>query len=138
MSFSKLLHLVSLDKQVFTVNFEIANHIELLKDLISRGKIIDGQYIKIAKVEGFILQKIIDYCKNQWKGEWMGGNFSESTPWENALINLDMLTLKKMIHAANKLNMKKLLHLLCEVVTQIIERNTKDCMSSHWHSRITD
>merc|ERR1712072_559665 len=115
--------LKSSDDDTFTVEQEVANMSETIKNMIEdTGADVA---IPLPNVSGKDLAKVIEYCKfkaDSKKKNADGEIISEEDVknWENEFVKVDQGTLFQLILAANYLNIKELLDLTCFTVASMI------------------
>jgi len=115
--------LKSSDDDTFTVEQEVANMSETIKNMIEdTGADVA---IPLQNVSGKDLTKVIEYCTfkvNSKKKNADGNVMSEEDVknWESDFVKVDQGTLFQLILAANYLNIKELLDLTCFTVASMI------------------
>jgi S-phase kinase-associated protein 1 len=127
---SRTITLVSSDAKTFVVDVEIANDSLTLKNMIEDTG--SENPIPIPNVTGAILSKIIEYSRYHKEADRVrdaedGGptrTEAEKTAWNLAFVDVDQPTLFELVLAANFLNFKSLLDMLCKTLAGMIRDKT--------------
>ncbi|XP_048620799.1 SKP1-like protein 1A [Brassica napus] len=124
----KMIVLKSSDDESFEVDEAVVLQSQLLSHVVED---CNGPEHKIENVTGKILAKVIEYCENHVAAVVDGGANSSSSSssgdaikkWDDKFImQMDLSTVYDLITAANYLNIKGLLDLTCQGVTDVIAK----------------
>eukprot|EP01024_Parvocaulis_polyphysoides_P054046 TRINITY_DN5436_c0_g1_i3.p2 TRINITY_DN5436_c0_g1~~TRINITY_DN5436_c0_g1_i3.p2 ORF type:complete len:161 (+),score=25.75 TRINITY_DN5436_c0_g1_i3:97-579(+) len=126
------VQLKSADDQIFSVDVEVANMSEMLRNMIEDVEDAQHQVIPLLNVGGKILAKVIEYCAFHVDSEKKDENDKQVMSeehiknWDKEFVRVDQSTLFELILAANYLNISKLLDLTCETVATMIKGKTPE------------
>ncbi|KAF2589760.1 hypothetical protein F2Q70_00038155 [Brassica cretica] len=125
MSTFKIITLKSCDDKIFKVDEAVAVQSQMIAHMVE-DDCVDGE-IPISNVTGVILAKVIEYCKKHLVNPDVDGDSSSSTEdelknWDAEFMkNMDQEMLFALIMAANYLNIKDLLDLICQTIADMIK-----------------
>lgn len=106
---------------------------------ISRAETGTEDPIPLPNVSSPILAKIIEYCTYHGAAEAPDGSGKPSVPederraWDDSYVRVEQSVLFELILAANYLNVKPLLDLLCLTVANMIKGKTPDEIRAQFH-----
>ena len=109
------------DEQLFEVPRDIAMQSEMIKALLSDIPNVDKP-IPIKNVQGKIFSLVINYCTQRVAQPPLSE--AELKERDEEFVKVDQATLFELILAANYLNIKELLDLLCLTVANMIKGKT--------------
>nr|GMD63028.1 SKP1-like protein 1A [Ipomoea batatas] len=115
-----MIILRSSDGEIFEVEEAVALEMQMIKYMIDDE--CANTTIPIANVTGKILNKVIEYCKSH--AETAQTSQDDLKDFDANFIKVDHQTLSDLIIAANFLNVKSLLDLTCQAVTNLIKKMT--------------
>ncbi|CAI0458624.1 unnamed protein product [Linum tenue] len=119
----KLITLKSGDGESFEVEEAVAMQSQTIKHMIEDGCAGDG--IPIPNVTGGILAKVIEFC-NKHHQQPPGSDAAELKKWDAEFAKVGQDTLYDLLLAANYLNVKDLLDLICQTVADLIKGKTPE------------
>ncbi|CAH2045662.1 unnamed protein product [Thlaspi arvense] len=141
MSESTKIVLTSQGGEAFEVDEAVAREFQIVAHMIDDG--CAGKAIPLENVTGDVLAKVIEYCKkhveagsvkkdeieagSSKEGQVEAGSSGEDEPeselkaWDEEFLKLDMDTLFKILLAANYLNIKSLLDVVCQKIADLIK-----------------
>ncbi|XP_023882200.2 SKP1-like protein 1B [Quercus suber] len=126
-----MITLVSSDGETFKVEEKVAMESQTLKDMIEDGFVVS--VIPLPKIASQTLSRVIEYCKKHVEASdqsevdtsYPVDKTDQSlTAWDDELvkdIKVDQNILFDLIQAANFLNIKGLLDLICKTVADMME-----------------
>ncbi|KAF5729521.1 SKP1-like protein 1B-like [Tripterygium wilfordii] len=121
MSSSKKITLVSSDGEVFEVEEAVVMEAAAIKRMIE-DDCADGK-IPLPNVKSKTLSKILEYCMKHAEDKDAAGNLKS---FDSDFMKVDTNTLYDLLMAANYLEIKKLLGLCCQTVTDMIKGKTPE------------
>ncbi|XP_059623326.1 SKP1-like protein 1A [Cornus florida] len=126
MSTSKPIVLRSSDGETFEVEEAVALESQTLKHMIEDD--CADSIIPLPNVTGNILSKIIEYCKKHVETPKSKDNTSNDAikNFDTNFVEVDQAMLFNLILAANYLNIKSLLDLICQKVADMIKGKTPE------------
>ncbi|ESQ33021.1 hypothetical protein EUTSA_v10005053mg [Eutrema salsugineum] len=124
MSESKKIVLKSSDDETFEVDEAVAREFQIVAHMIEDG--CAGKPIPLSNVTGPILSKVIEYCRKHVeagaKVEEDEEAKKELDKWDaDFLKGMDFDTMFPLVLAANYLNVKGLLDLVCQSIADYIQ-----------------
>ncbi|GAU37925.1 hypothetical protein TSUD_269400 [Trifolium subterraneum] len=117
-SSEKKITLKSCDGQTFEVEQTTVLESQMIKYMIEDCA-DDG--IPIPNVTGTILAKVIEYCKKH-----VEASDDDLKKWDEDFVKVDQVTLYDLLLAANYLEIKSLLDLICQTVADMIKDKTPE------------
>ncbi|OMO85855.1 SKP1 component [Corchorus capsularis] len=124
-SSSKKIILKSSDGETFEVDEAVAMESETIKNMIE-DDCADSE-IPLPNVNSKTLSKVLEYCKKHVagdKGTEKKAAEDDMKTWDTNFVQVDQNTLYDLILAANYLNIKGLLDLICQTIADMIKRNS--------------
>ncbi|KAK9282706.1 hypothetical protein L1049_010926 [Liquidambar formosana] len=115
-STSKMLSLKSSDGKVLEVEEHVAVLCETIKSLVEDG--CADSPIPLANVDGATLGNVMEWCKKHADQEASADDLKD---WDAEFVERDQGELYHLIMAANYLNIKGLLDLICQKVADMIK-----------------
>tara|TARA_R110002072_G_scaffold45565_7_gene127017 strand:- start:19683 stop:20168 length:486 start_codon:yes stop_codon:yes gene_type:complete len=123
--------LQSQDGQDFKVEVKVAKQSETVKNLIEDAGV--KAPIPLPNVSGKILSKVVEWCKYHTEHPTVVSEeqkdekpSSEISAWDLEFTKVDQPTLFELILAANYLDIKGLLSLVCKTVANMIKGKTPE------------
>ncbi|CAI0417948.1 unnamed protein product [Linum tenue] len=143
----KLITLKSSDGESFEVEEAVAMQSQTIKHMIEDGCAGDG--IPIPNVTGAILAKVLEFCKKhqhhapdrqsdadelkKWDTNFANQSDAEELKkWDAEFAKVGQDTLYDLLMAANYLNIKDLLDLICQTVADIIKGKKPEEIRSYF------
>ena len=118
------MKLLSKEQEAFEVPREIALRSVTIKDMTDdTGMDVP---VPLPMVSSKVLTKVIEYCTYHHRAEEAGTPEDETRVWDRDFLKVDDETLFSLILAANYLNVKPLLDLVCKAVADEIKGKTPD------------
>eukprot|EP01121_Diplochlamys_sp_Union-15-3_P009766 TRINITY_DN2676_c0_g1_i1.p1 TRINITY_DN2676_c0_g1~~TRINITY_DN2676_c0_g1_i1.p1 ORF type:complete len:153 (+),score=26.55 TRINITY_DN2676_c0_g1_i1:44-502(+) len=115
MSAKKTIILVSSDNEQLTVNANIANMSNTIKQIVEKN---DKDTVELKNISGATLKKVIEYCYYHLEHP---SPSKDTEQWDLAFAKVDQETLLDVIMAAHFLEIKPLSELFCKAVANLIE-----------------
>ncbi|KAL9231849.1 hypothetical protein vseg_007018 [Gypsophila vaccaria] len=128
MATSKKVVLKSSDGEEFEVEEVIGEESQTIKHMIEDG--CADNVIPLPNVTGKILSKVIEFCRKQVEAV---GSSHVLKCWNSEFVKVDQDTLFDLILAANYLDIKKLLDLTCQTVTDMMKGKTPEEIRKIFH-----
>ncbi|CAI0413096.1 unnamed protein product [Linum tenue] len=125
----KLITLKSSDGESFEVEEAVAMQSQTIKHMIEDGCAGDG--IPIPNVTGAILAKVLEFCKKH-QHHAPDPDAEELKKWDAEFAKVGQDTLYDLLMAANYLNIKDLLDLICQTVADIIKGKKPEEIRSYF------
>ncbi|CAJ2655901.1 unnamed protein product [Trifolium pratense] len=127
-SSTKKITLKCRDGETFEIDEVVVLESQTIKHMIEDDCADSG--IPLPNVDGKILAKVIEYCKKHVQG----ASSEEEKPisnddlkaWDDDFVKVDQCTLFELILAANYLDIKSLLDLLCQATADMIKDKTPE------------
>lgn len=139
--------LQSSDKQIFEVEIEALNMSDTLRHLLEElGESASAETIPLPDVDGATLARAISFlrhhateppCKIE-KPLRCRIEHSPVSEWDKAFINVDDDTLHKDILAANYLNIKPMLELMCAKIASMLQGKTTQEIRQRLNITVSD
>ncbi|KAE8715568.1 SKP1-like protein 1B [Hibiscus syriacus] len=127
-SMGRIITLRSSDGETFEVDEAVALELQTIKHMIEDDCVENG--IPLPNVTSKILSKIIEYCKKHVQAANSDDRSvsidDELKSWDADFVKVDQATLFHLILAANYLNIKSLLDLICQTVADVIKGKTPE------------
>ncbi|CAL1392456.1 unnamed protein product [Linum trigynum] len=120
----KLITLKSGDGESFEVEEAVAMQSQTIKHMIEDGCAGDG--IPIPNVTGGILAKVIEFCNKHHQHPCQSDDAESMKIWDANFAKVGQDTLYDLLLAANYLNVKDLLDLICQTVADLIKGKTPE------------
>ncbi|XP_074555556.1 SKP1-like protein 1B [Curcuma longa] len=121
----KKITLLSSDGVAFEVGVAVAIESQTIKHMIEDDCAEDG--IPLPNVTSRILAKVIEYCQKHVDDPAKSSDGDEELEsWDAKFVNVDQATLFDLISAANYMDIKGLLDLLCQTVANMIKGKTTE------------
>jgi len=124
------IKLITSDDKEFSVDRDIAERSELIKDMLGNGG--DKHPILLYNVCESVLAKVLEYCEHH-RGEPVHTQdddvpirTTDITEWDQRFICVDQEMLFEIILAANYLDIKPLLDVGCKAVANTIKGKTPE------------
>ena len=126
MASSKMIVLKSSDGETFEVDEAVALESQTIKHMIEDD--CADTSIPLPNVTSKILAKVIEYCKRHVDASKTEDKASEDElkTFDADFVKVDQGTLFDLILAANYLNIKSLLDLICQTVADMIKGKTPE------------
>eukprot|EP00033_Pygsuia_biforma_P000670 GCRY01000788.1.p1 GENE.GCRY01000788.1~~GCRY01000788.1.p1 ORF type:complete len:164 (-),score=37.62 GCRY01000788.1:60-551(-) len=128
MDVNPTVKLISIEQQVFEVPREVANVSVFLRQFLADS---NADSIPLENIEGDILAKVLEYCEHHKNDpaperrldeDEVGERRNEDiSPWDAEFVKVDQSTLFKLITAANFLDIKGLLDLVCITIANMMK-----------------
>lgn len=128
----KILKLESSDGEVVSIDVDIIRQSQTIDNMLKEldGHSSDDEPIPLNKVNGNILNKVIEWCKHHKNDPQLPDDAdlekrTDDIPsWDQEFLKVDQGTLFELIMAANYLDIKKLLDLCCKNIANMIKGKT--------------
>ncbi|XWS40208.1 hypothetical protein CRYUN_Cryun18bG0120800 [Craigia yunnanensis] len=124
-STSKKIMFKSSDGETFEVEEAVAMESQTIKHMIEED--CANNEIPLPNVTSKILSKVLEYCKKHVDAADDKEKYpDELKAWDADFVKVDQNTLFDLILAANYLNIKSLLDLICQTVADMIKGKRPD------------
>ncbi|KAE8730372.1 SKP1-like protein 1B [Hibiscus syriacus] len=131
-STSKKIILKSFDGEIFEVVEAVALPSQTIKNMIEDN--CADEEIPVPTVSGKTLSKVLEYCKRHADVATNDENNSnELKVWDADFVNVDQGTIFDLTMAANFLNIKELLDLMCKTVADMMRGKTTERIRKTFH-----
>nr|XP_043628805.1 SKP1-like protein 1B [Erigeron canadensis] len=125
-----MIVLKSSEGEIFEVEERVAMEFSIIKDMF--GEDCSGITLPLSNVPSNILSKVIHYCKKHVEFQSKsndddvasGDDDDDLKSFDSEFVKVDKHTLLDLIQAANYLNIKSLLDLTCNTVSDLIKGKT--------------
>ncbi|PWA48390.1 S-phase kinase-associated protein 1-like, SKP1/BTB/POZ domain protein [Artemisia annua] len=124
-SSSKMILLESKDGERFELEESVALQSKTIEHMIEDG--CADSVIPTPNITGKILSKVIEYCNKHAETSKKGANkvtAEDLKEFDAEFVKVDQGTLFAIIHAANYLNIRPLLELMCKTVADMARGKT--------------
>ena len=124
----EMIELISKDNLTLKVPKQFILMSQLIKDMLEEDDEDEEVKIPIPNVDSKALAKVIEYCKEHYNNRAheiekpLKGNLEDViSSWDNEFLNVEQSLLIELVMAANYLNLKDLLDLVCAKVASLIK-----------------
>lgn len=121
---SNKIKLRSSDEEMFEVEEIVAFQSLTIKNMVEDTG--SDAAVPLPNVTSKVLAKIVEYCKYHTKDGGSGPSEDDKKAFDAEFVKVDQQTLFDLILAANYLNIKDLLDLLCQTVADMIKSKTPE------------
>ncbi|KAI3795583.1 hypothetical protein L1987_38239 [Smallanthus sonchifolius] len=126
---AKTVVLTSSDGQKFEVQLQIALQSETIRKMIDDGGFLDEIVLSFPNITGETMSKVVEYCNKHVHYDGAGNNITvndEMRAFNKQFVDVPNETIFDLILAANHLNIKSLLDLTCQKVTDMTKGKSPD------------
>ncbi|KAG6504770.1 SKP1-like protein 1B [Zingiber officinale] len=121
----KKITLLSSDGEAFEVDAAVAMKSQTIKHMVEDNCAEDA--IPLPNVTSKILAKVIEYCQKHVDDPAESSDDKEELKsWSAKFVNVDQTTLFDLLSAANYMDIKGLLDLLCQTIANMITGKTPE------------